>query len=79
MKIIYKFSPTEKCLISLLGKMRNTFTFSSQYDEFREKYKNEIVEFINAGLLYHSNLDDEGSYIRYSVSSKGLYVFDNLK
>jgi len=75
MKIEYTFSENEKKLIQELKKMGNTYNFSSNFDVFRATFKEEINDFIDNGLLYHSNAESEGSYVRYSVSSKGICVF----
>jgi len=75
MKIEYTFSENEKKLIEELRKMGNTYNFSSNFDSFRSTFKKEINDFMNDGLLYHSNPESEGSYIRVSVSLKGICVF----
>jgi hypothetical protein len=75
MEIKYIFSEKEKELINELSKMNNSFNYSSIYDAFRYKYEKEINEFKANGILYHSNSDSEGSWIRFSVSDKGLTAF----
>ena len=53
----------------------NTYNYSSSYDEFRNKYSDELSAFIKEGLLYHANPDSDGAYIRFSVSQKGFETF----
>lgn len=79
MEVKHIFTETEKSLIKELSEMNNTYNYSSTYDAFRNKYKEEISDFIGNGLLYHSNSTSEGSYIRFSVSEKGLKLFTQAK
>jgi hypothetical protein len=79
MIVEYRFTEAEKELIKELESMNNTFNYSSDYDAFRRKYKEELSGFIEEGLLYHSNRNNEGAYIRYSVSEKGEIIFKLLK
>jgi hypothetical protein len=73
---LYTFTSKEQELIRELKAMNNTYTYSSQYDEFRKNYTKELSDFIDEGLLYHSNAGDEFSYIRYSVSQRGHKAFE---
>ncbi len=74
MEITYKFTPREKSLIKELKKKQNTFSYAMEDDTFRYEYKKEISDFIDAGILYHSNKGHNGAYIRYSVTEKGLGI-----
>jgi hypothetical protein len=74
MIITYKFTPREKALIKELKKKGNTFTYAREDDAFRNEYKEEISDFIEEGILYHSNRGYDGAYIRYSVTEKGLGI-----
>lgn len=81
MLITYTFTIKEKELIRELHSMNNSYDHSSTYDNFRNKYSDELSTFIKEGLLYHSNPDSDGAYIRLSVSQKGLEAFkfiDNI-
>jgi hypothetical protein len=76
MIVLYTFTTKEQELIRELKAMNNTYTYSSQYDEFRKKYTNELSDFIKEGLLYHSNPDSEYDYVRYTVSERGHRAFE---
>lgn len=78
MEIKYVFTEKEKELIKELHKMKNSFNYSYLYDEFRNKYKEEIAAFIGNDLLYYSNPGVDGEYIRYSVHSKALIIFKEI-
>ena len=75
MEVKHIFTESEKSLIKELSKINNTYNYSRAYDDFRNKYNEEINGFIDNGLLYHSNPNSEGAYIRFSVSEKGLKAF----
>jgi uncharacterized protein (DUF2461 family) len=79
MEIKYEFTEKEIELIKELAKINNTYNYSMEHDSFRDKYKKELSDFIDTGLLHHSNRGSEGAYIRYSVSSKGLEIFSKIK
>lgn len=79
MLITYTFTTKEKELIRELQSMNNTYNYSSSYDEFRNKYSDELSAFMKEGLLYHANPDSDGAYIRFSVSQKGLEAFKYIE
>ncbi len=78
MIVQYTFTAKEQELIRELKSMKNSYNYSSIYDEFRKKYKDELSDFIKEGLLYHSNPDSEYDYVRYTVSERGHRAFENI-
>jgi len=74
MNIIYEFTEEEKIFIEEFKSINLTFNYSGSFDDFRKKYKDEISDFIKNGLIYHSNRDSEGAYIRYSATAKLLKI-----
>lgn len=79
MEVKYIFTSSEKLLIKELSEINNTYNYSTSYDAFRDKYKEEINSFIDNGLLYHSNSGSEGSWSIFSVPEKGLKIFTQIK
>jgi site-specific DNA-adenine methylase len=78
MIVLYTFTTKEQELIRELKTMKNSYNYSSIYDDFRKKYTNELSDFIKEGLLYHSNPDSEYDYVRYTVSERGHRAFESV-
>jgi len=77
MTVTYHFTDEEKELIEELNKMGNAYRVTSENDEFRSKYKTQLIEFRHHNLIYPA----PNYTIRcmgYKVSKKGLKAFKSI-
>ena len=63
------FTKKEKELIKILIENNFRYDYSMKFDSLRKEFEDEINNFKEHGILYHSNKGDYDSYIEFSIKN----------
>lgn len=77
MQIEITLTEREKEFLKTLVENGSRYTYSRDYDKFREDWNKEIDTFMDSGLIYHYNHANYNAFIAIGLNYKGKELADN--